>query len=136
MAELRKPASVASNAFKSSKWDEIVDGRDFEVSDIPVLELLCQWYAIADRCMEDMDVNGEIQVAYSNDMNDIKALPQAGLLKQASAEIRAINKQLGICDGRDSRESEKPKVKETKLYVIQANREARSARASNTRRAQ
>lgn len=130
MAELRKPASVVSNTFKSAKWDELVEGRDFTTADIPILELLCQWYAIVDRCMEDMDVNGEIRVAYSNDMNDIKALPQAGLLKQASAEIRALNKQLGISDGRDA-QSEKPhKAKETKLYVIQANREKRSARAA------
>lgn len=135
MAELRKPASVAANAFKSAKWDELVEGRDFTLADVPILELLCQWYAIVDRCMDDMDVNGEIQVAYSNDMNDIKALPQTGLLKQASAEIRALNKQLGICDGRDTQGAEKPKVKETKLYVIQANREARSARAASSRRA-
>ena len=135
MADLKKPASVAANSFKSAKWDELIEGRSFTAADVPILELLCQWYAIVDRCMDDMSINGEVQVAYQNDMNDIKALPQAGLLKQASAEIRALNKQLGIVDGREA-QSEAPKtMKETKLYVIQASRENRVARAANLRRA-
>lgn len=130
---LEKPPSIAKSSFKSAKWDELTAGRDFTASDIPTLELLCQWHAIAARCMEDMDVGGEIQVAYSNAMDDIKALPQIATMKQASAEIRALNKQLGIVDGKDTAET-KPK-KETKLYVIQANREARRAKAANQARA-
>lgn len=129
MGALEKPASIAASPFKSRKWDEITDGREFKPSEVPTLELLCQWHAIAARCMEDMDVGGEVQVAYSNAMDDIKALPQIATMKQASAEIRALNKQLGIVDGRDA-EPEKPK-KETRLYVIQANREKRRAAAKD-----
>lgn len=43
--KLRKPPSVASNVFKSKKWDELTSGRTFSKSDIPTLEMLCQWYA-------------------------------------------------------------------------------------------
>ena len=84
-----KPASVARDPFKSAKWDELAAGRRLRPSDVPTLTLLVQWHAIVNRCIEDMDeANG--QVAYSNDMSDLKALPQIGIMKQASAEIRAL----------------------------------------------
>lgn len=92
-----KPASVASDPFKSAKWDELTAGRRFRASDAPVLELLVQWHAVVQRCIEDMDAAGG-QVAYQNKIDDIKPLPQIGIMKQASAEIRALNKQLGIED--------------------------------------
>lgn len=94
---LTKPPKIEGDAFKSAKWDELTEGRSFEQSDAPALALLCQWYAVVERCMEDMDNGDELpQVAYGNDMGDIKALPQHATMKQASAEIRALNKQLGI----------------------------------------
>lgn len=119
--KLRKPPSVASDAFKSKKWDELTSGRTFTKADIPTLELLCQWHAVVQKCIDDMTVDDGIQVAYSNDYSDIKALPQVGMLKQASAEIRALSKQLGINDQSD----EKPHAEVTKLAVIQGKRAKR-----------
>lgn len=64
------------------------------------------------QCIEDrQDASG--QVAYANEMGDIRQLPQISTMKTASAEIRAFNKQLGICDGheevqRDARPRESP----------------------------
>ena len=78
------------------------------------------------RCIEDMDEAGG-QVAYQNDMGDLKALPQLSTMKQASAEIRALNKQLGIDD---QPQQQLAKQRETPLYVIKTNREKRSARAT------
>ena len=49
-------------------------------------------------CMSDIDVGGGVQVAYQNDVGGIKALPQLSTMKQASAEIRQLNKQLGTDD--------------------------------------
>ena len=66
---LRKPRAVASDPFKSAKWDELAEGRDLSPSDAPALELLVQWYSVIQRCIDDMaDANG--QVAYMNDMGD------------------------------------------------------------------
>lgn len=104
--QIQKPPSVASDPYRSDKWDELTEGRDFRQSDVPALTLLVQWYQVVDQCIEDMSVDGGIQVAFSNDMGDIKALPQITTMKQASAEIRALNKQLGINDGRDSEAEE------------------------------
>lgn len=120
--ELKKPKSIQQSEFRSAKWDEITNGRNFQESDIPTLTLLCQWHEVVEQCMNDIDVGDGIQVAYENNIGDIKALPQLSTMKQASAEIRAINKQLGI---NDEAEVEK-KPKETKLYVFQTNRKAKA----------
>lgn len=84
MTELKKPTSIEANSFMSDKWDEITKGREFQTSDIPTIMLLCQQYAVVDRCMEDMNVDGDVQVAYQNDIGDLKALPQLNTMKQAS----------------------------------------------------
>lgn len=94
---LRKPAAVESDPFKSAKWDELTSGRAFSQSDAPTLALLCQWHKIAEQAMDELDGFGG-ETAYSNDMNDLKAFPQISTLKTASAEIRQLNKQLGIID--------------------------------------
>ena len=119
---LEKPRSVQDSPFRSAKWDELTAGREFRESDAPVLALLCSWYEVVDKCMSDIDVGGSVQVAYSNDIGDIKALPQLTTMKQASAEIRAINKQLGIED----QVTPKQEGRTVPLYVIQQNRKARA----------
>lgn len=99
---LTKPKSVREDPYRNRKWNELVRGRSFKPSDVPALTLLVQWYQIVDKCMEDLSGPHGIQVAYENKLEDIKALPQIATMKQASAEIRQLNKQLGIADGRDS----------------------------------
>lgn len=121
---LEKPPSIANDPFKSAKWDEITVGRSFSQSDAPTIALLCQWYAVIERCMDDVAIDGDglPRVAYVNDMGDIKAMPQLSTMKQASAEIRALNKQLGIKDGKgERRDQSKPTV----LRVVSQNRKNR-----------
>lgn len=124
-----KPPSVANDPFKSAKWDELTAGRSFSESDAPALALLCQWYAVAQRCIDDMDEIGG-QVAYENKLGDLKALPQISTMKQASAEIRQLNKQLGIADGAE-REEVPGGASTNVLYLVAGNREERRARAAN-----
>lgn len=94
---LRKPAAVENDPYKSAKWDELTVGRAFAQSDAPTLALLCQWHKVADTAMDELDHFGG-ETAYTNDMGDLKAFPQISTLKTASAEIRQLNKQLGITD--------------------------------------
>lgn len=116
---LRKPRSVSADPFKSKKWNELTKGRKFSQSDIPALTLLCQWYAVVERCMGDIDLGGGLpQVAYRNDMGDYKAMPQLSTMKQASAEIRALNKQLGIVDEHEQQVDKKTEV--TPLELIRS----------------
>ena len=97
---LAKPPGIESDTFKSAKWDEITAGRDFAPSDAPTLALLCQWHKVAQQAMDELDSFGS-QTAYQNDMGDLKSFPQIGTLKTCSAEIRQLNKQLGICDSHE-----------------------------------
>ena len=97
---LTKPESVAADEFKSAKWDELTRGRRFEQADAPALALLCQWHKVAQQAMDELDSFGG-NTAYQNDVGDLKAFPQIGTLKTASAERRQLNKQLGIVDQRE-----------------------------------
>lgn len=51
---LAKPDSVACDSFKSAKWDELTQGREFAQSDAPALSLLCQWCKIADTAQDEL----------------------------------------------------------------------------------
>ena len=126
MSKLVKPTNIENDAFRSAKWDELTAGRDFSQADAPTLALLVSWYQVIDQCMDDIGANGGVQVAYQNDIGDIKALPQLSTMKQASAEIRAINKQLGICDAHDGGQDDctQPRQGETFLKLIQDRRKA------------
>lgn len=121
---LDKPAGVAADPFKSAKWDELTDGREFSRSDAPTLELLVQWHAVVQRCIDDMDDIFRGQVAYTNDMGDIKAIPQIETMKKASAEVRQLNRQLGIVD---TARSEQKRAEVTPLELIRGKYKGRGA---------
>lgn len=125
MCILKKPPGIESDAYKSAKWDELAGKGNFRQSDAPTLSLLCQWHAVIERCMEDMDMgDGLPQVAYQNQLGDIKALPQLLTMKRASEEIRALNKQLGIED----RAQVVQKAKVTPLEVVRAKYKGKEGR--------
>ena len=128
-----KPKAIADDPFRSAKWDELTAGRSFSQSDAPTLALLCQWHAVVQRCMADLDFGGDLpQVAYQNDMGDLKAMPQLSTMKQASAEIRALNKQLGI---NDEARAEASSGEEVPLVVIRRNYKDGRPGAARTDRA-
>ena len=127
MPNLTRPADVESDPFRSAKWDELTAGRDFSQADAPTLALLVSWYQVIWQCMDDIGANGGVQVAYQNDMGDIKALPQLSTMKQASAEIRAINKQLGICDEPAKEQGGSKKASVLSLVISDRQRKAAQA---------
>lgn len=127
---LDKPGSVANDPIKSAKWDEITEGRNFTRSDVPALSLLCQWHKIVELATDELDRFGE-QTAYGNEMGDLKEFPQIGTLKKASAEIRALNKQLGIVDSHEEGEADSQQQQQASvLTVFQGGRAQRRARAT------
>lgn len=128
---LTKPPGIESDPFKSAKWDELTEGRRFAQSDAPALSLLCQWHKIVDLATEELDNFGS-QTAYTNDIGDLREFPQIGTLKKASAEIRALNKQLRIDDEAAPAEEKKGG---TVLSVIQGRYADRGAGAKAQGRA-
>ena len=129
MTTLEKPVSIKANKFKSDKWDELTEGRRFTKSDIPTLELLCHWHMVVETCINDLDDMNN-QLFYENKLEDIKPMPQLAILKQASAEIRAINKQLGI---NDEAQSEQPNREVTVIHGLFENRLSRATNKSRTK---
>ena len=127
---LKKPPSIEADEFKSAKWDEITKGRDFGEPDIPTLTLLVEWHSIAQQCIDDRQYTGG-QVAYTNDMGDLRQLPQIATMKTASAEIRALNKQLGIADGHEGAKRDAGKPRITVLDRTRRNRQDRRPASAN-----
>ena len=120
---LKKPPAVEADEFKSAKWDELTRGRDFSPSDAPTLALLCQWHKIVAQATDELDSFGS-QTAYRNDLGDLKSFPQIQTLKTASAEIRQLNKQLGIADGHEG-EGDGARKQGTVLQLVSDRRKAR-----------
>ena len=120
---VQKPPAVEADEFKSAKWDELTRGRDFAPSDAPTLALLCQWHKIVAQATDELDGFGS-QTAYQNDVGDLKPFPQIQTLKTASAEIRQLNKQLGIADGHEG-EGDGRKDRGTVLQLVSDRRKAR-----------
>lgn len=124
---IRKPNAIANDPFKSAKWDEITAGRRFRQSDAPTIALLCQWHKIAEQAMDELDNFGG-ETAYSNDVGDLKAFPQIATLKTASAEIRQLNKQLGIADTAEA--EVEASGGDNILSIVSGKRAERRARAA------
>lgn len=123
---LDKPDSVASDPVKSAKWDEVTACRGFTQADAPALALLCQWHKVAQQASEELESFG-VGTAYQTDMGDLKPFPQIATLKAASAEIRALNKQLGLTGEAAPAPESKPKdARENVLELVMANRNRRS----------
>lgn len=126
MPSVSKPPEVERDVFKSSKWDELTAGRRFPQSAAPTLAILCQWHKILHQAMVELDECGG-QTVYDNDMGDIKAMPQISIIKTASAEIRQLNKQLGIADGGEADEQEHSA---SILSLVSGRRQERRAAAA------
>lgn len=125
--KLLKPKGVVADPWKSAKWDELCAGRNFSARDVPTLSLLVQWHAVAQRCIDDIDDAGG-RVAYQNDAGDLRSMPQIATMKQASAEIRQLNKQLGIASEAGG---DKSSVSEaTTLSLVSNRRKERRAEAT------
>lgn len=88
------PEIIADDEYKVSKWQELTNGAVVNPLAVPQLVMLVNWYAILEQCIRDISDGGETHVAYVNDHDDVKPMPQIAIMKQASSEIRALTKLL------------------------------------------
>lgn len=119
---LEPPENVAKNPEKLKKWQELCRVKNLTQKDAPTLELLCEWYAVLSRCISDIAAGGG-SIVYKNKLADIKPLPQVAVMKQASAEIRQLTKQLGLDEEKDDEEKAAPPPV---LRLIQSKRKSRA----------
>lgn len=93
------PADIAIDPVQSAIWDMIAPPvNNFIEADIPTLKLLCYWHAVAAHAQQEMAGEigtGKVNVLIKTDKGYTKH-PSLNTLKQASAEIRALNDQLGL----------------------------------------
>lgn len=93
------PDGISTDAERDT-WDSLFGSVSLSPAQVPEAVMLVRWHLIAQRCVEDLTANGELQVAYSPDGMTLSQLPQLATLKAASAEIRAISKRLNLHDSK------------------------------------
>ena len=121
-----KPESVASDPWKSAKWDELTAAHAFDDADAPALAMLVEWYRLADLAMDELSELGG-QTAYQTEQGNLRALPQISTLSTCSIRIAQLEDRLGIHAARAAEEAPKGA---TVLEIVQGRREERAKRAT------
>lgn len=109
MAEnIEMPQEVASDPVQAAVWGQLTSRRTFAQEDAPTLALLCYWHAVANQAREAMALgDNEIEILDATAYKPIRGKggkrlkmmrknPALTVLKEASAEIRALSDQLGL----------------------------------------
>lgn len=109
MAEkIEMPQEVANDPVQAAIWEQLTARRTFAQEDAPTLALLCYWHAVANQAREAMALGGnEIEILDATAYKPIRGKggkrlkmmrknPALTVLKEASAEIRALSDQLGL----------------------------------------
>ena len=109
------PQDIAQDATQAAIWSELVadDGR-FTEQDVPALRLLCFWHAVAMEAQRQMTHNGKMAIfdpialkpftdASGKAPFMVRKSPALAVLKEATAEIRALSDALGLTPAARSR---------------------------------
>lgn len=149
MAGVTMPDDIAGDPVQREVWESVAPkGRNrFREEDVPLLRMLCYWHAVARECRRDLARGiepGRVAVMerigskpYRDSSGNTPPLfrknPLLGILKEASAEIRAISDQLGISPRTRAETAAAPKVMSRKAQILdmaKADREAKARRAA------
>lgn len=104
---LEMPESVSSDEYQAQVWRSVTESGRFAPEDVPNLALLCYWHAVAKAAEEAMSRGKSVKVLDQVGYKPMKAKngrraimerphPAVTVLKQATAEIRALNDTLGL----------------------------------------
>ena len=127
MAEnIEPPKEVASDPVQSAVWGQLTAKRTFSPEDVPTLALLCYWHAVAKQARDAMALeDNEIEILDATAYKPIRGKggkrlkmmrknPALAVLKEASAEIRALSDQLGL--SKSARNVVLPQAKPTSAH--------------------
>lgn len=103
------PDDIARDPVQSAVWEELApEGNRFTAQDVPTLRLLCYWHSVA-RQAQDAISKGDGRINIFDRIGTkpyktpdgksvplVRKNPALSVLKEASAEIRALSDQLGI----------------------------------------
>ena len=109
-------------------WNDITSTYEFRPCDTEPLVMLCHWYAVAERLMEQMTRKDNVKAPIMQDKDgNPMPNPANSELARARREIESLSALLGI----EPNATEKRKKAEvTKLEVIQQRRAERRAAAT------
>lgn len=141
------PDDIALDPVQSAIWKSLAPegGNPFAEADVPTLRLLCYWHAVARQAQEAIAKgDGHIDIfdrigtkPYKADDGGsvplVRKNPALGVLKEASAEIRALSDQLGISPrSRSAAQSEqRPRSANAKLLtMVLTDREEKARKAA------
>lgn len=107
---VQMPEDIARDPVQSAIWEEIAPegGNGFSGRDVPNLRLLCFWHAVARQAREAIAKgDGHVSIfdrigtkpyktADGKSVPLVRKNPALSVLKEASAEIRALSDQLGL----------------------------------------
>lgn len=137
---LEMPADIAADEYQAEVWRSVTASGRFTEEDAPNIALLCFWHSVA-RAAEDAMTKGKSvkvldQVGYKpmKAKNGRRAVmerphPAVTVLKQATAEIRALNDTLGISRkaSAPAKQAEAPKGKGGDVLTLMFADRARKA---------
>ncbi len=142
MTQPEMPPEVADNEFMAETWRRLTAAHTFTETDAPNLALLCFWHAAAKSAEDAMTKGKGVKVLDRVGYKQIKAKngrfeylekphPAVTVLKQATAEIRALNDTLGISKraGAPQAQPERKSADGQLLTLMFSERERRSKAA-------
>ncbi len=137
---LEMPADIAADEYQAEVWRSVTASGRFGEEDAPNIALLCFWHAVARAAKAAMTQGKSVKVLDQVGYKPIKAKngkyaylerphPAVTVLKQATAEIRALNESLGSRARRPppSKQAEAPKGKGAEVLTLMfADRERKA----------
>lgn len=138
---LEMPQEVAKDAYMAETWRRLTAAHAFTETDAPNLALLCFWHAVAKSAEDSMSKGKSIKVLDRVGYKPIKAKngryeylekphPAVTVLKQATAEIRALNDTLGISKKASAPQPVERKGANGKLLTLMFDERERKAKAA------
>lgn len=137
---LEMPADIAADGYQAEVWRSVTASGRFAEEDAPNIALLCFWHAVARAAKAAMTKGKSVKVLDQVGYKPIKAKngkyaylerphPAVTVLKQATAEIRALNESLGLSRkaSAPSKQAEAPKGKGAEVLTLMfADRERKA----------
>ena len=126
MAELAMPKDMPPAAQRA--WKSICADYELRECDVPELRMLCEWYAVAERCMEVLGgTEGPMQVLSVDSDGNQQVSKAIAALQMAQASTAAISKRLGI----EPRPMRRTPASVNPLEAARSNRSSRMKLVAN-----
>lgn len=141
---LEMPENIAKDEYQAAIWRSVTASGRFSDEDAPNIALLCFWHSVAKAAEDAMSKGKSVKVLDQVGYKQMKARngrmailerphPAVTVLKQATAEIRALNDTLGLsrkASAAVSAAPARPQSDGAKVLALMFNDRERKAKAA------